>query len=151
MIFKRRATFQLPWAPLTSSLPPIAVQCRKTSCLHHPSPSPSPRKGVALITGALRGIGYGIALRLAENGYDIAANGQTGTVELDNVVKEIEEKGRRALAIPGDVSEESVVEDMIQCTVSTLGNLDVVRTIAPSVFAIFEPACDALLIVSSSR
>lgn len=90
-------------------------------------------------------------LRPAEDEYDIVANGQTSTVELDNVVKGTEEKGRRSLAIPGDVSEESVVvEDMIQPTVSTLGCLDVVRT-APSVFARFEPACDALLIVSSSR
>jgi NAD(P)-dependent dehydrogenase (short-subunit alcohol dehydrogenase family) len=91
-----------------------------------------------LITGASRGIGYGIALRLADDGYDIAANGQTSTTKLDEVVKEIEKKGRRAFAIPGDVSEESVVKDMIQRTVSTLGSLDVVRT-APSVFAGFDP------------
>jgi NAD(P)-dependent dehydrogenase (short-subunit alcohol dehydrogenase family) len=87
-----------------------------------------PRKGVALITGASRGIGRGIALRLADDGYDIAANGQTSTSQLDEVIKEIEKKGRRALAIPGDVSEESVVKDMIQRTVSTLGSLEVVRT-----------------------
>jgi NAD(P)-dependent dehydrogenase (short-subunit alcohol dehydrogenase family) len=99
-----------------------------------------PRKGVALITGASRGIGCGIALRLADDGYDIAANGQTSTVELNEVVKKIEEKGRRALAVPGDVSEESVVEDMIKRTVSTLGSLDVVRTTAPSVLAGFGPS-----------
>jgi hypothetical protein len=40
----------------------------------------------------------GIALRLADDGYDVAANGQTSTKELDDVVKKIEEKGRRALA-----------------------------------------------------
>lgn len=87
-----------------------------------------PRKGVALVTGASRGIGLGIALRLADDGYDIAANGETSTSELAEAIKKIEEKGRRALAIPGDVSEESVVRDMIKRTVSTLGRLDVVRT-----------------------
>ena len=73
----------------------------------------------------------GIALRLADDGYDVAANGQTSTKELDDVVKKIEEKGRRALAIPGDVSEESVVRDMIKCIVGTLGSLDVVSTASP--------------------
>ncbi|KAF8504479.1 hypothetical protein F5888DRAFT_1886642 [Russula emetica] len=90
-----------------------------------------PRKGVALITGASRGIGRGIALRLADDGYDIAANGQTSTGP------EIEEKGQRALAIPGDVSEESVVKDMIQRTVSTLGSLEVM--VANAGIAIIEP------------
>lgn len=46
----------------------------------------------------------GIALRLADDVYDVAANGQTSTKELDDVVEKIEEKGRRALAIPGGVT-----------------------------------------------
>lgn len=87
-----------------------------------------PSKGVALITGAARGIGRGIALRLADDGFDVAVNDLPGTQELDEVVEMIVTKGRRALVAPGDVSDESAVIEMIQNTVKTLGSLDVVRT-----------------------
>lgn len=106
------------------------------------------------MTGAARGIGRGIALRLADDGFDVAVNDLPNTPELDEVIKTIEGKGRRALAIPGDVSDESVVTDMIQRTVTTLGGLDVVRMqcapphIVPS-FSIFagfpRPRVGALL------
>ena len=93
------------------------------------STSPSQtHKGVVLVTGAARGIGRGIALRLADDGFDVAVNDLPDTPELDEVIKTIEGKGRRALATPGDVSDESVVTDVIQRTVSTLGSLDVVRS-----------------------
>lgn len=106
-------------------------------------------KGVALVTGAARGIGRGIALRLADDGFDVAVNDLPGTPELDEVIKTIEGKGRRALVTPGDVSEESVVTDMIQRVVSTLGSLDVVRRArdiqhSPLPFCL-SPACDDLL------
>jgi NAD(P)-dependent dehydrogenase (short-subunit alcohol dehydrogenase family) len=92
---------------------------------------PQASKGVALITGAARGIGRGIALRLADDGFDVVVNDLPGTPELDEVVKLIVGKGRRAVAAPGDVSEESSVIDMIQLTVKTLGSLDVVRFFSP--------------------
>jgi len=88
---------------------------------------PQLSKGVALITGAARGIGRAIALRLADDGHDIAVNDLPGTPELDEVIEMIVKKGQRAIAIPGDVSDESAVVDMVQSTVKTLGSLDVVR------------------------
>jgi len=88
---------------------------------------PQLSKGVALITGAARGIGRGIALRLADDGFDVAVNDLPGTPELDEVIETIVNKDRRAIATPGDVSDESAVVDMIQSTVQTLGSLDVVR------------------------
>lgn len=81
---------------------------------------------VALVTGAARGIGRAIALRFAEDGFDVAVNDLPNTPELNEVLREIENKGRRSLAVPADVSLESEVVKIIQEVVQKLGSLDVV-------------------------
>ncbi|KAI0292012.1 NAD-binding protein [Russula brevipes] len=102
-----------------------------------PSRAHNNSKGVALVTGGARGIGRAIAFRLADDGYDVAVNDLPGTPELEEVVKSIEGKGRRALAAPGDVSEESAVADMVQRTVSALGSLDIM--VANAAALVLEP------------
>ncbi|SRR6266404_6584374 len=87
-------------------------------------PTPSKLK-VALVTGAARGIGRTIALRLAEDGFDVAVNDVSGTPELDGLVNEIESKGRRSLGVPADISQEADVERIVQKVVQDLGGLDV--------------------------
>jgi NAD(P)-dependent dehydrogenase (short-subunit alcohol dehydrogenase family) len=82
---------------------------------------------VALVTGAARGIGRAIALRLAHDGLDVAVNDKTSSPELDGLVREIESKGRRSLAVPADISLEPEVEKIVQKVVQDLGSLDVVR------------------------
>jgi NAD(P)-dependent dehydrogenase (short-subunit alcohol dehydrogenase family) len=88
--------------------------------------SESQPQRVALVTGAARGLGRAIALRLADDGLDVAVNDLPNMPNLDKVVEEIVAKGRRAIATRGDVSDEKVVSGMVQQTVRELGSLDVV-------------------------
>ena len=83
---------------------------------------------VALVTGAARGIGRAVALRLAEDGLDVAVNDLPSTPGLDELVREIESKGRRSIAVPADVSLEVEVEKMVLQVVEKLGSLDVVSS-----------------------
>ncbi|KAG5642798.1 hypothetical protein DXG03_002103 [Asterophora parasitica] len=84
--------------------------------------------GVAFVTGAAQGIGRAIALRLAEDGYDMAINDLARSREsLDQLSHEILQNhdGRKVCSVIGDVSVEGDVEAMIACVVEDLGHLDV--------------------------
>lgn len=68
--------------------------------------------GLALVTGASRGIGRGIALELARAGFDIAANA-TRRENLDGVCREVEALGRRCVPVPGDVGDIAAHEALL--------------------------------------
>ncbi|KAG9309626.1 NAD(P)-binding protein [Chiua virens] len=81
---------------------------------------------IALITGSAQGIGRGIALRLAKDGFDIALNDLASKRDqLRAVAGDIEKIGRRTLLVPGDVSVEKDVKGMVQDVAKELGGLDV--------------------------
>jgi len=84
-------------------------------------------KGIALITGSAQGIGRGIALRLARDGFDIALNDvpNKGT-QLESVATEIKSLGRQVCVVPADVSANEQVKEMVHGAVTKLGGLDVV-------------------------
>ena len=80
---------------------------------------------VALITGASRGIGRAVAVRLAEEGADIAIN-FAGNEKAANEVKIMVEKmGRRAMLVQADVAQQEAVVDMVQSVIKEMGTIDI--------------------------
>lgn len=80
---------------------------------------------VALVTGGSRGIGAGIALRLATEGADVALTYQRDDDRAALVVKQIEALGRRVLAVRADSADPDAVRAAVDRTVEELGRLDI--------------------------
>jgi 3-oxoacyl-[acyl-carrier protein] reductase len=77
-----------------------------------------------VVTGGGRGIGKAIALAYAQAGADICVTARSQD-EIDSVAAEIQQLGRKAVAIACDVSERASVESMIEKSVRELGGLDI--------------------------
>ena len=77
---------------------------------------------IAIVTGASRGLGRAIALALAEAGADVAVAARN-TAEIEDTAHAVEQRGRRALAIPTDVVEYAQVESLVARTVLALAML----------------------------
>jgi len=79
----------------------------------------------ALVTGAARGIGAGIARALADAGADVAITYERSADRAAELVRELEKKGRRAIAIQADAADPEAVERSVEQTVQALGGLDI--------------------------
>jgi NAD(P)-dependent dehydrogenase (short-subunit alcohol dehydrogenase family) len=88
---------------------------------------------VAVVTGASRGIGRAIAVALAQAGVDVVCTARSteaqphkvlpGTIE--DTARQVQALGRRALAIPVDVSKEDEVETMARRVLTEFGRIDI--------------------------
>lgn len=96
---------------------------------------------IALVTGASRGIGRGIALCLAAEGADLVLNYRSHPDEAAAVAEEVEALGRRALLWGADVADREAVDAMIAGTVAHFGRLDV--AVANAATTVREPVVEA--------
>jgi glucose 1-dehydrogenase len=96
---------------------------------------------VALITGASRGIGRGIALLLAAQGAEVVVNYHTHAREAEEVASAITASGQRALVVQADVASREAVRAMFEAAIAEFGHLDVV--IANAALSIRSPVIEA--------
>jgi NADP-dependent 3-hydroxy acid dehydrogenase YdfG len=79
---------------------------------------------VALVTGASSGIGEGAAVLLAKHGVKVAVSARRKE-RLDDLVKRIVADGGEAIALPGDVSDETIATRAVTDTVAHFGRIDI--------------------------
>ena len=79
----------------------------------------------ALVTGGSRGIGATIALALADKGVDIAISYERSADRAQEIVDQIEAKGRRGIAIQADGADPEAVKQLVDKAASNLGGLDI--------------------------
>jgi 3-oxoacyl-[acyl-carrier protein] reductase len=79
----------------------------------------------ALVTGGSRGIGRAIALRLADEGVDVAVCAGSSLETAAAVAEEIRAKGRKALAVKADVSDAGEVEALIAEVLEAFSTVDI--------------------------
>jgi 3-oxoacyl-[acyl-carrier protein] reductase len=87
---------------------------------------PKPLEGkIAIVTGASRGIGRAIALRLAQEGASLVLAART-QADLEKVASEIKSQGGKATAVAGDLRDPAVPAALVNAALATLGDIDII-------------------------
>ena len=79
---------------------------------------------VALITGGDSGIGRAVAIAFAREGADVLVSYLDEHEDAEETVRQVEESGRRAIAVPGDIGDEAHCRRLVERAVTELGGLD---------------------------
>ena len=80
---------------------------------------------VAVVTGASKGIGAGIAKHLADEGAAVVVNYASSKTDADKVVDEITERGGKAVAIQGNVAKKADIERLFAASKKAFGKIDI--------------------------
>jgi 3-oxoacyl-[acyl-carrier protein] reductase len=79
----------------------------------------------SLVTGASRGIGRAVAVRLAGEGHDVAVGYAASAEAAEDVAREVRALGRRAIALGGDLADPAVPDTVVDAIEASLGPVDV--------------------------
>ena len=80
---------------------------------------------IVFVTGASRGIGKEVALKYAENGYDVIINYVSDKTDVEALEKEFKEKGADSLILKADVSNPEEVQNVVDKAIEKFGKIDV--------------------------
>ena len=80
---------------------------------------------VALVTGASGGIGRSVSIALAKAGADVVINYSGNLAKAEEVQKEVEALGRKAMVIKADISSADEVSAMMKAAVKSFGKIDI--------------------------
>src|SRR5256886_16733305 len=80
---------------------------------------------VAVVTGASKGIGAGIAKQLAAEGAAVVVNYASSKADADKVVDEITKRGGKAIAVQGSVAKKAEVERIFAGAKKAFGKIDI--------------------------
>jgi len=82
-------------------------------------------KRIALVTGGSRGIGFGIALQLASNGFDLAINGTRIPADVEEVLQKLRDFGNDVIYCRGNISSSTDRDNMMRQVKKHYGKLHV--------------------------
>src|SRR5690606_4581845 len=104
----------------------VPIHIKETIMNAHPSSAAPTSVQTALVTGASRGIGRDIALRLAADGFKVAVNYSGNVAKAQEVVATIRAAGGDAIAIQADVSRKGDVQRLFATVQEAFSDIDVV-------------------------